>query len=138
MNVYAVHDIKAEAYLQPFFAQTNGLAIRMFQQAANDQDHQFWKYAEDYTLFYIGIWDDSAGVLHSVTKEPLGSALQYREGPVVEAITKQTDKFRELAEDEIAAAARDIRDRYADQLDADNVGDVTNGSKPPQENPESL
>jgi len=135
MNVYAVHDIKAEAYLQPFFAQTNGLAIRMFQQAANDQDHQFWKYAEDYTLFYIGIWDDSAGVLHSVTKEPLGSALQYREGPVVEAITKQS---RGKTPSWGAAAARDIRDRYADQLDADNVGDVTNGSKPPQENPESL
>lgn len=136
MNIYAVHDIKAEAYLQPFFAQTDGLAIRMFQAAANDQEHQFWKYAEDYTLFNIGVWDEKNGVLHSSTKEPLGTAIQYREGTVVEALTKQTDKFREIAEDEIAAAARDIRDKYQNDLDADNVG-MTNSSEPPQKNPES-
>jgi len=84
MKIYAVHDIKAEAYLQPFFAGTDGLAIRMFQAAANDQDHQFWKYAEDYSLYHIGEWDESTGVVHAAAKTPLGSALQYREANTME------------------------------------------------------
>jgi len=77
MNIYAVWDAKAEAYLQPFFTKTHGLAVRMFQQAANDQEHQFNQYAEDYTLFCIGVWEENTGVLHAQNKEPLGSALQY-------------------------------------------------------------
>lgn len=111
-----MHDIKAEAYLQPFFAQTDGLAIRMFQAAANDQEHQFWKYAEDYTLFNIGVWDEKNGVLHSSTKEPLGTAIQYREENV----------WAQPADDLATATEKTI-----DYLHK------TNGTEPPQKNPES-
>ena len=79
MNIYAIHDLKAEAYLKPFFAEADGLAIRMFQEAANDPEHGFHKYAEDYTLFAIGVWDERAGVVHASTQKPLGTAIQYRD-----------------------------------------------------------
>jgi hypothetical protein len=49
-NIYAIYDVKAEQFLPPFFAKTNGVEIRMFEQAANDQQHDFNKYAEDYSL----------------------------------------------------------------------------------------
>jgi len=82
LNIYAIHDIKAEAFLKPFFADADGLAIRMFQEAANDQDHGFCKYAEDYTLYRIGVWDEQNGVVHASTHKTLGNALQYKEQPL--------------------------------------------------------
>lgn len=105
MKIYAVHDLKAEAYLQPFFAGTDGLAIRMFQAAANDQEHQFWKYAEDYSLYCIGVWDESAGVVHAAAKTPLGCAIQYREANTMEptslTIVEQMAKTREHLNGEV-------------------------------------
>ena len=50
-KVYSVYDAKAGGYLDPFMAMTDGLAIRMFASAANDAQHDFHRYAADYTLF---------------------------------------------------------------------------------------
>ena len=125
MNIYAVHDIKAEAYLQPFFAQTDGLAIRMFQAAANDQEHQFWKYAEDYTLFNIGVWDEKNGVLHSSTKEPLGTAVQYKD-------TTDAERYEEKWVEQMAKQEAIERRRDGEEI----VKQFTN-SISPQKNPES-
>jgi hypothetical protein len=68
----------AEAYLQPFFAPTRGLAIRSFSEAANTSEHQFQKYSADFTLFEIAEFDDTTGICTSI--EPfhkIGSALEF-------------------------------------------------------------
>lgn len=59
--IYAVYDSKAEAFLQPFFVQARGVATRMFQTACQDAGHDFHKYAEDYTLFELGTFDEENG-----------------------------------------------------------------------------
>lgn len=61
MKIFAVYDSKAEAYLQPYFAQTLGTAVRMFTSAAQDQESTFHKHAEDYTLFELGEFDEYTG-----------------------------------------------------------------------------
>lgn len=63
MRVYSVYDSKAEAYLIPFFASTDAVAMRMFTQAAADPNHNFHQFAADYTLFHIGEWDEEKGSL---------------------------------------------------------------------------
>ena len=79
-QIYAVYDSKAEAFLPPFFQDTDGLAIRAFTQAANDQDHNFGKWAEDYTLFQIGEWDPNTGTLFAAQgNRSLGTALTFVE-----------------------------------------------------------
>ena len=60
-KVYSVYDAKAEGYLDPFMAMTDGLAIRMFASAANDAQHDFHRYAADYTLFRIGTYHVDTG-----------------------------------------------------------------------------
>jgi len=125
MKIYAVHDIKAESYLQPFFAGTDGLAIRMFQAAANDQEHQFWKYAEDYSLYRIGEWDESTGVVHAAAKTPLGSALQYREDINPMNLDHDTAEGYEQAIEELKTQGEEWR------LKALNNGEV------PQKSPKS-
>jgi len=58
-KIFTVFDGKSEAYLQPFFLQTSGQAIRAFSDCVNDANHQFGRHPEDYTLFELGGYDDA-------------------------------------------------------------------------------
>jgi len=79
-HLYSVWDSKAEEFLPPFFAKTDGLAIRSFQEAINNQEHMFAKYPEDYTLFKLGSWFTTDGkLLNKDANISLGSAFQYLE-----------------------------------------------------------
>lgn len=77
-KVYSVFDSKAEAYTLPFFADTAGVATRMFMDATGDANSNFCKYPEDYTLFEIGEFEERTGELiaYEVLKS-LGTALEY-------------------------------------------------------------
>jgi len=63
--LFTVFDSKAEGYLQPFFAVTEAVALRMFMTAVEDPQHDFHRFAEDYTMFRIGEFDQAEGVLVS-------------------------------------------------------------------------
>jgi len=60
---FSVYDAKAEAYMQPWFLPTEALAVRAFQDCANDPEHNFGKHPEDYTLFMVGAWSPETGTL---------------------------------------------------------------------------
>lgn len=86
MMIFTVYDVKAELYLQPFFSPTEQTALRSFRAAASDQDHDFWKFSEDYTLFFIGEWNEVDGVLDmAIAMKPLGNALQFKSLEIVAA-----------------------------------------------------
>lgn len=77
-KIFTVYDSKAEAYLQPFFAETTGIATRDFEAAANDETHQFAKHAGDYTLFELGTFAEDTGQFTNLTTPiNLGLALTY-------------------------------------------------------------
>lgn len=79
-KVFTVYDSKAEAYMQPFFSGTTGLAIRSFTEVCNNKEHAFNKYPDDYTLFEIGTFDDSNGIIEvSQTKKSHGMAIDFVE-----------------------------------------------------------
>lgn len=61
LKIYSVRDNTAAAFLQPFYATTDGVAIRSFMDAANDSAHQFHKHIADYTLYLLGEFDDGNG-----------------------------------------------------------------------------
>ena len=79
-KIYAIYDSKAEAFMQPFFAGTAGLALRSFADAANNPDSVIAKYPHDFELFELGVFDDQSGkfVIHEHRK-PLGFAHEYVE-----------------------------------------------------------
>lgn len=75
---FAVYDVKAEAFLPPFFMANKGQAIRAFGDACSDSGHAFFKHASDYTLFEIGEFDDSLGqLINHDANIPLGVASEY-------------------------------------------------------------
>lgn len=73
--LFSVYDSAAGMYLAPFDAPSLEFAIREFRRAANDPGHQFNRFPEDYTLFYIGDFDGSSGTLESKEPTSLGVAI---------------------------------------------------------------
>lgn len=76
LNVYAIYDTASKAYMRPFFLQSDGQAVRMFTDIAQDADHEIGKHPEDYSLFRIGTYDDQKGRLHPEDRECLATALE--------------------------------------------------------------
>lgn len=66
--MFSVYDSPAKAYLPPFVADTEKVALRMFEAACRDSQHQFARFAEDYTLFLVGEFDDFTGQVIELTK----------------------------------------------------------------------
>ena len=57
-KMFTIYDEKAEAYFPPFYTDTEGLAIRMIMETMNDPNSNLSKYPADFTLFYLGEFDD--------------------------------------------------------------------------------
>lgn len=66
-NAYTIYDRKALVYGVPFFAATDGLALRMLADAANDPSTQLFKHPSDFVLYRCGAYDDNSGQLLPVT-----------------------------------------------------------------------
>ncbi len=77
-KIFTVYDSKAEAYITPYFSPTTATAIRAFTAAAQQEGHDFHKWAGDYTLFEIGTWDDqTAEIIRLKADINLGTAITY-------------------------------------------------------------
>lgn len=59
---FSVKDKAVNAFLPPFLVRSNGEALRSFTAACNDENHQFYKHAGDYSLYYVGEWCDESGM----------------------------------------------------------------------------
>lgn len=75
---FTVFDSKAESFLQPFYSQAIGSALRSFEAAANEVGHDFQKYGADYTLFHLGSFDQAtAEEINLPAKVNLGLAITF-------------------------------------------------------------
>lgn len=76
-KVFSICDEKAHAWLQPFFFETTGLAIRAITDCVNDPNHSFNRHAADYTLFQIAQFDDHTAEFEEV-KICLGNLVEFK------------------------------------------------------------
>lgn len=74
LNVYTVFDSASQAYMRPFFMQSDGQALRSFTDIAQDADHEIGKHPEDYSLYRIGTYDDGKGQLFPEDRQCLATA----------------------------------------------------------------
>lgn len=80
LHIYGIYDNKVEAYNTPFFARSNGEAIRMFANAVNQEGSDFNRWANDYCLYRIGSFNaDTGEIIDTTHKENLGLAVEYLE-----------------------------------------------------------
>lgn len=66
-NAYAIYDRKGLIYHPPFWAATDGLAVRMLQDTVNDPNTTLSRHPGDYVLYRVGAYDDASGSLLPVT-----------------------------------------------------------------------
>jgi len=66
LKMFAVRDMKAQAFLQPFYSPSTGSALRAFGDAAQDGTCPFSKHPEDYVLYEIATYDDATAEIVSV------------------------------------------------------------------------
>lgn len=63
LKAYSVYDRKALTYNPPYYAPTDGAAIRIIADAANDANSSLGRHPHDYVLFCLGEYDDQKGLL---------------------------------------------------------------------------
>lgn len=77
-KMYTIHDIKAETFMVPFFQQNDETAKRLMTHSANNPEHFVGKNPADYTLFYIGEYEDNSGAITPALKiKNLGNGLEF-------------------------------------------------------------
>lgn len=73
--VYAVRDIKSNAFMQPFVMPNDATAIRAFGDAVMKGDNPMSQHSEDYELYRIAAWEDETGLLTARKEGPKQLAL---------------------------------------------------------------
>lgn len=99
-KIYAIYDTQAKAHLQPFFAATDGIAIRSVQAALDDKNSNFAKYPQDFTLYNLGSFDDQTGIISAKDPELVISFNQLADT----AIANRTVNVDEVDIDDIISA----------------------------------
>lgn len=102
VNLYAIHDAKATAYMPPFPMTTHGLAQRSFIEACLNPESNFHKYPLDYTLFFIGVYDDETSIIKSECPPEMlmtaNQAMMIAEREIQNAITDKKDQQNSIGE----------------------------------------
>jgi len=81
MNLYSIHDTKAETYSPPFTAHNHASAMRMFTMAVNDnnKDNMLFKYPEDHRLVHLGMWNPETGHIDSIAPQHQANGQDVKE-----------------------------------------------------------
>lgn len=63
MIVCSVYDSATQAYMRPWFAQTEGQALRIFADEVMREGSELGAHPEDFSLFILGLYTDHDGSL---------------------------------------------------------------------------
>ena len=62
LKCFTIYDQKARAYITPFFAANESVAIRTFENCCTDPNHAFGRNPQDYSLHLLCDWDATTGL----------------------------------------------------------------------------
>ena len=77
IRLYAVYDSASGVYDGPFPNRAHGEAIRNFTNAALNKDGPIGRNPEHFSLWHVGMYDDSIGEVVGKSKDCLGYALDF-------------------------------------------------------------
>ena len=58
LEIFCFFDSKSGIFHPPFFMRTKEHAFRYFQELCQKDENDFAKYPQDYSMFYLGSFDD--------------------------------------------------------------------------------
>lgn len=59
LRLYSILDKKVELYGTPICFRTDAECMRAVVDALSDPNHMYFKYSDDYAVYFIGMFDDS-------------------------------------------------------------------------------
>lgn len=71
LNMFGIQDIKAGAFHPPFVADNKDVALRLIGDLVARDGHPYNLHPEDYSLFWIGSFDQSTGTVTGGLLEPV-------------------------------------------------------------------
>lgn len=77
-KMFCVYDSKALIFGVPFFMPKEQMAIRAFSDLVNDPSTLVSKHPEDFSLFYVGDFDDENGLVEGVKHVGLAGASSFK------------------------------------------------------------
>ena len=70
--IFALRDGKLQAFMPPFFAQTEAVACRMVADVVNgEKNNNVASHPEDFELFVIGTFSDADGTVVPMAPRPV-------------------------------------------------------------------
>ena len=82
MKIFAMLDVKANHYMQPFPEQSTISALRGFDVAVNNADSIFKKFPDDFCLMELAEFDQSTGeIIPHANALNLGTARTVLKNP---------------------------------------------------------
>lgn len=93
LRAYTIYDSKSLQYHAPFYAPTDGAAIRLVADLANDLNTIVGRHPADHVLYHVGDWDDEKGVFL-----PLDIKAHVRDVLTLVKPAAQPDLFKTAAE----------------------------------------
>jgi len=93
IKIYSIFDNKAEAFMLPFFMHRDAEAMRAIATTAMDEQSSIYHHPLDYTLYRIGVFDNTNGSFVA-DREEIGTALYIRKmiGNVNAQLEENTDE----------------------------------------------
>lgn len=65
-NIYTIHDLVAQTHMQPFHANNDNEAKRLFLTWMNNPELPMNKHPQDYSLYHIGFYDTDKGSIEGI------------------------------------------------------------------------
>lgn len=67
LEVFAILDVQAGAFANPFYAPNAQVALRSVDQAVRAGDSVIAKYPQHFALYHVGSFDDAVGALRPLS-----------------------------------------------------------------------
>lgn len=74
LKVFAMRDVKADAFGSPFFLPSEGVARRMLGEWVQDKRSEVAKYPSEFDMYLIGTFNNETGLMTPCTIELVCSA----------------------------------------------------------------
>lgn len=78
-KMFAIYDVKSDAYMSPFFAPAIGHAVRSFAELVNDKNTLVGRHPADFKLCHLADFDDSCGEVQGIRPVSLGFGTDFVE-----------------------------------------------------------
>lgn len=97
-KIYSVYDNKAQVFSTPIFQANDAVAIRAFGAAVKQEGNDFNVYAEDYSLWCLGVFDDVKGEFSEAQNSLICEAVAIKALQAKVAVSE--DAFNRIRDEE--------------------------------------